>query len=70
MQLDRNGFIPINKGPEVTFSGDVQISGYFRRAAPIWLAGATVTFAPGSRTPWKVNSIGQTLIVTSGVGRA
>ena len=68
MQVDRNDTMPTNKAPERTFTGDVLISGYFRRAAPSRLAGATVTFDPGSRTPWKVNPLGQTLIVTNGVG--
>ena len=70
MQLDRNGTSPTAKAPEANFTGDVTISGYFEREAPSRLAGATVTFAPGSRTPWKVNPLGQTLIVTSGVGWA
>lgn len=70
MQVDRNGALPTNKAPEQTFTGDVLISGYFRRAAPSRLVGATATFAPGSRTPWKVNPVGQTLIVTGGVGWA
>ena len=38
----------------------------FRRA----LAGASVTFEPGARTAWHTHPLGQTLIVTSGVGRA
>ncbi len=62
--------MPTDKAPESSFTGDVRISGYFRRAAPSRLAGATVTFTPGSRTPWKVNPMGQTLIVTSGMGWA
>ena len=70
MHIDRGGTLPTNKAPEKTFTGDVQISGYFQRDAPSRLAGATATFAPGSRTPWKVNPLGQTLIVTSGVGWA
>ena len=70
MQIHRSGDAPTNPAPESTFTGDVRIGGYFRRAAPSRLAGAAVTFAPGSRTPWKVNPLGQTLIVTSGVGWA
>ncbi len=69
MQIHRHGSAT-TRAPESTFTGDVQIGGYFRRAAPSRLAGATVTFAPGSRTPWKVNPVGQTLVVTSGVGWA
>lgn len=70
MQIHRKGASPTNRAPESTFTGDVRIGDYFRREAPSRLAGATVTFAPGSRTPWKVNPLGQTLIVTSGVGWA
>lgn len=70
MQIHRNGSSPTDIAPERTFTGDVHISGYFQRAAPSRLAGAAVTFTPGSRTPWKVNPLGQTVIVTSGVGWA
>ena len=70
MQVHRDDTPPTDKVPGNSFTGDVYISGYFRRAAPSRLAGAVVTFTPGSRTPWKVNPLGQTLIVTSGVGWA
>ena len=70
MQIYRSGVSPTNRALESTFTGDVQIGGYFRRAAPSRLAGASVTFAPGARTPWKVNPLGQTVVVTSGVGWA
>ena len=69
MQIHRNGS-PTTRAPEATFTGDVQIGGYFRRPAPSRLVGAYVSFAPGSRTPWKVNPAGQTLVVTGGVGWA
>ena len=70
MQLSRLGSVPTNNAPENTFTDDVCIGGYFRRQAPSQLAGAIVTFPSGSRTPWKVNPLGQTLIVTNGVGWA
>ena len=70
MQIDRSGTTTVSKAPESSFTGEVLISGYFRRAAPSRLAGATVTFTPGSRTPWKINPAGQTLVVTDGVGWA
>lgn len=69
MQIYRNGS-STTRAPESTFTGDVQIGGYFRRPAPSRLAGASVVFPPGSRTPWKVNPTGQTVVVTSGVGWA
>lgn len=68
MKIYRNGTLPTNKAPEKNFTGDVYISDYFECEAPSRLVGATVTFTPGSRTPWKVNPLGQTLIVTSGIG--
>ena len=70
MQLHRNGTLPANRPPEDTFTGDVFIGAFFRREAPSRLVGAIATFNPRSRTPWKVNAFGQTLIVTSGVGWA
>lgn len=70
MQIDRDDAASAVRPPEPNFTGDVRIGGYFERAAPSRLAGATVTFAPGARTPWKVNPLGQTLVVTSGVGWA
>ena len=70
MDITRSGRTTVTRAPESTFTGDVLIGGYFHRAAPSRLAGAVVTFAPGSRTPWKVNPAGQTLVVTSGVGWA
>ncbi len=56
--------------PESTFTGDVQIGDYFRRPAPSRLAGARVAFPAGSRTPWKINPLGQTIVVTDGIGLA
>ena len=70
MEIHQFSSLPTTKAPEQTFTGDVYISAYFRRAAPSRLAGASAAFTPGSRTPWKVNPFGQTLVVTSGVGWA
>ena len=70
MHIDRNGSLPTTRPPEQSFTGDVSISYYFARPAPSRLVGAAVAFGPGARTPWKVNPLGQTLLVTSGVGWA
>lgn len=70
MQIDRIGRSPASRPPEDSFTGDVSISSYFQRSAPSRLAGAIVSFAPGARTPWKTNPLGQTLVVTSGRGWA
>jgi quercetin dioxygenase-like cupin family protein len=48
----------------------VRIDSPFQRSAPARIAGAIVTFEPGARTAWHTHPLGQTLIVTSGFGRA
>ncbi len=70
MQISRTEKSASTAAPEASFTGDVRISGYFRRAAPSRLAGAFVSFPAGARTPWKINPFGQTVIVTSGLGWA
>ena len=70
LRIYPRGSLPTSQAPEQHFTGDVTISDYFERPAPSRLVSATVTFAPGARTPWKVNPLGQTLLVTSGVGWA
>lgn len=62
--------MPTSKAPEHNFTGNVHISDYIEHAAPRRLVSATVTFAPGARTLWKINPLGQMLFVTSGVGWA
>lgn len=70
MQITRYDPVTATRPPEPTFAGDVRLGGFFQRGAPSRLSGAIVAFAPGARTPWKVNPAGQTLVVTSGVGWA
>lgn len=68
MKLERHGQTADAVASERGFVGDVRIAGYFRRGTPSRLAGATVSFAPGARTPWKTNPLGQTLVVLTGRG--
>ena len=70
MKLYRPANLPTSRPPDDNFTGDVFIQTYFRREAPSRMVGAIATFAPGARTPWKVNPFGQTVIVTSGTGWA
>ena len=70
MQIYNSNTVPASRAPEENFTGNVTIGGYFRREAPSRIVSATVTCTPGSRTPWKVNPLGQTLVVLSGVGWA
>lgn len=56
------------KGPAENFTGTVRVDGLFKGEAPARIGGGTVTFEPGARTAWHTHPLGQTLIVTSGVG--
>lgn len=41
----------------------------FTPAGPDRTSAGSVTFSPGARTAWHTHPLGQTLIVTSGIGR-
>ena len=70
MEIARSGSQPSSKGPAQWFSGDVAIDPLFEAPEPARVRGASVTFQPGARTAWHTHPLGQTLIVTSGLGRA
>jgi quercetin dioxygenase-like cupin family protein len=70
MDIKRNGAQPSAKGPADYFTGTVRIDAPFSGTAPARVSGATVTFEPGARTAWHTHPLGQTIIVTSGYGRA
>ncbi len=59
---------PSHIGPAATFTGRVRIDAPFEAIAPGRVGGATVTFEPGARTAWHTHPLGQTLIVTAGLG--
>ncbi len=50
------------------FTGSVRIDALFNRSDPARVSGGTVTFEPGARTAWHTHPLGQTLIVTAGLG--
>lgn len=56
-------------GPTDWFTGSVQVEMLFNPFDKERVQGASVTFQPGARTAWHTHPLGQTLIVTSGVGR-
>ena len=70
MNISHSGSQPSRKGPADWFTGDVRIDAPFQATEPAKVGGATVTFEPGARTAWHTHPLGQTLIVTSGLGRA
>jgi quercetin dioxygenase-like cupin family protein len=56
------------EGPEETFTGKVSVTMLFQREEPSRVSGARVSFEPGARTAWHTHPVGQTLIVTEGIG--
>ncbi|WP_058187570.1 (R)-mandelonitrile lyase [Terracidiphilus gabretensis] len=70
MEIQRAGSKPSGKGPEEYFTGTVRVDPLFSAPEPSRVVGAHVTFEPGARTAWHTHPLGQTLIVTSGRGRA
>jgi quercetin dioxygenase-like cupin family protein len=69
MEIKRSGSQPSGKGPTEWFTGTVRIDPLFNSPDPARAVGASVTFEPGARTAWHTHPLGQTLIVTAGVGR-
>jgi quercetin dioxygenase-like cupin family protein len=67
--IDRNGSRPSQQGPEAWFTGRARIDPLFAATETTQTAAANVTFEPGARTAWHTHPRGQTLIVTSGLGR-
>jgi quercetin dioxygenase-like cupin family protein len=70
MDIKRNGSQPSGKGPAEWFTGPVRIDPLFQANSPARTVGASVTFEPGSRTAWHTHPLGQTLVVTAGLGWA
>jgi len=67
MEITRSGAQPCAAGPADYFTGTVRIDAPFKGSGA--LSGATVTFEPGARTAWHTHPLGQTILITFGVGR-
>ncbi|MGB8847083.1 MAG: cupin domain-containing protein [Terracidiphilus sp.] len=70
MQITHPDANPSAKGPADWFTGTVRVDPLFTAPDPARVGGAHVTFEPGARTAWHTHPLGQTLVVTSGCGRA
>jgi quercetin dioxygenase-like cupin family protein len=68
MDIKRSGSEASRRGPSDWFTGTVRIDPLFHAPDPGRVSGAHVTFEPGSRTAWHTHPLGQTLIITSGLG--
>jgi quercetin dioxygenase-like cupin family protein len=68
MNIRKCGSQPSTKGAAEYFTGTVRVDAPFAGEEPARIGGATVSFEPGARTAWHTHPLGQTLIVTSGLG--
>jgi quercetin dioxygenase-like cupin family protein len=68
MEIVRRADMKTTDGPAQWFTGRVTITAQFQRETPSRVGGAIVHFGPGARTAWHKHPLGQTLIVTEGVG--
>jgi len=68
VQVHTSASLPLTTGANENFSGTARVSSPFQAVPPGKAGGATVTFEAGARTAWHVHPLGQTLIVTSGLG--
>jgi hypothetical protein len=70
MDIKRNGSQPSKAGDAEYFTGTIRIDSPFQADAPARVGGAVVTFELASRAAWHTHPLGQTLIVTAGLGWA
>lgn len=68
MELKRAGTRQSVVGPEANFTGSVTVEPLNNPPEPARTSCASVTFQPGARSAWHTHPLGQTLIVTDGVG--
>ncbi len=57
-----------SKGSADWFTGDVYVDTVAAPSGPSRVGAANVHFTPGARTAWHTHPLGQTLIVTQGLG--
>ena len=70
MKISSSGSAPTGSGPSEWFTGHVRITPLVSAPAPARLRGVSVSFQAGARTAWHTHPLGQTLIVTAGLGLA
>ena len=68
MQITRNG-ADTTPGPPDWFTGTVYLDAIATPAGPSRVAASSVHFTPGARTAWHTHPLGQTILVTEGLGR-
>lgn len=70
MKITHPGSSPTTLGSSEWFTGRVRLTPLVTTPEPARLRGLSVTFEAGSRTAWHTHPLGQTLIITAGLGLA
>ncbi len=70
MDIKRSGSRPSSTPSADYFTGAVRLDPLFEAPAPANMRAVSVTFEPGARTAWHTHPLGQTLVVTAGLGWA
>ncbi len=70
MKITPASSTPTATGAEDWFTGRVRMQPLVQAPAPARLRGVSVTFEAGARTAWHTHPLGQTLIITAGLGLA
>ena len=68
MDIKPLGSLPSRRPPADYFTGTVWQDPIIEAPAPARIRGAFVRFEPRARTAWHTHPLGQTLIVTAGLG--
>ncbi len=68
LKITRAGSQPSAKGSAEYFTGTVRVDPMFPATAPSRVSAGHVTFEPGARSAWHTHPVGQTLVITSGLG--
>jgi quercetin dioxygenase-like cupin family protein len=69
MDIARAGSQPSRDGDPRWFTGPVRVEPLFNPFDKARAVGSRVTFEAGARTNWHTHPLGQTLLVTAGLGR-
>lgn len=69
MEISRAADRKAGSPPAEWFTGEVRMEPLVNPPDPARAVAVNVTFAPGARTAWHTHPLGQTIIITDGVGR-
>ena len=69
LKFARAGTRTVTAAPAQNFTGAVRVEMLYTPEGAERASAGTVSFSPGARTAWHSHPLGQTLVVTAGIGR-